>query len=368
MGAVFQPDRLVLARRRRGYNKTTLAQRAGVTPQTVTAYEQSERYPQRAGAERLALALDVPVAFLYADPADAVPLDAASFRSLARMTAAQRDAALAAGTLAVELNDWIEERFHLPANQVPDLDPGIITPEGAASHVRGEWGLGNAPIGNVLQEVESRGVRAFALAAECREVDAFSFWREETSTPFVFLGTHKTPERQVFDLAHELGHLVLHRDHAAPRGRQEEREADMFASCFLMPSSDVIAAAPRLPSFRDLVRAKRRWRVSAAALNFRMHQLGLITDWHYHTLCMEISRIGRNIELDSIPREQSQVLGKVIQALRAEGITRADIAASLHLYQRDIDALLGRLVVSVMEGGREEAALHPPPQLRVLGG
>ena len=96
----------------------------------------------------------------------------------------------------------------------------------------------------------------------------------------------------MFDLAHELGHLVIHRDHRAPRGREAEFEADAFASSFLMPKSDVIANAPRFPSLKDLIHAKKRWRVSVAALNYRLRKLNLITEWHYRTLCIEIGRMG----------------------------------------------------------------------------
>lgn len=367
MQGTFQAERLKLARQRRGLNKTQLAGMVGVKPPTITAYERAEREPPTAEMiQRLANALDFPVGFFYAELGDLVPLDAASFRSLSRMTASQRDAALASGTLCAQLNRWISERFRLPDPDLPDYDVTVITPTGAAAHIRAGWGLGHAPIGNVLQTLEAHGVRVYALAAECREVDAFSFWCDETNTPFIIVGTHKTPERQVFDLAHELGHLVLHRDHGAPRGRQEEREADEFASNFLMPKEDLAMAAPRSPSFRELVRAKHRWKVSVAALAYRMHSLGLIKDWNYHKLCVELAKMGRDTEVDSLPREQSQVLPKVFTALRAENVTRSDVATALHVHPADLEALLGRLVPSAVDGGREGAPQRGRADLRLV--
>lgn len=366
MTELFQPQRLELARHRRGFNKTKLAKAASLTTQTISAYEKGTSAPQSdVIVARLAAALEFPVSFFYEELDDVVPLNAASFRSLSRMSASQTNAALAGGTLCVLFSDWIDSLFELPVPDVCDLDPGLIDPEGAAAYVRAEWGLGDAPISNVLHLVEAHGVRVFALAAVCREIDAFSFWREETCTPFVCLGTHKTPERAVFDLAHELGHLVMHRDHGAPRGREEERQADAFASSFLMPKADIAAAAPRFPSFRDLVHAKKRWRVSAAALNFRLHQLGIISDWHYRSLCIEIARMGRDRELDSIAREQSQVLTKVLAALRAEGIGRAEIAEALHLSVPEIDSMLSGLVVTAIDGDGHPTD-HPRPVLRLV--
>jgi Zn-dependent peptidase ImmA (M78 family)/transcriptional regulator with XRE-family HTH domain len=348
-------------------NKTKLASRVGLKPPTITAYERAEREPTSEIVEKLADALEFPSSFFYADMGDALPLEAASFRSLARMTASQRDAALASGTLAMHLNQWIDDRFHLPVPDVPRLDPGILDPGGAAYHVRTHWGLGNLPIPNVLQTLETHGVRVYALAAECREVDAFSFWHQETATPFVIVGTHKTPERQVFDLAHELAHLVMHRDHAHPRGREAEREADIFASNFLMPRDDVLRVHPRSNTLDDLASAKHRWRVSVAALARRLHSLDLISDWRYHNLCVQIaSTIGREREMRSLPREQSQVLPQVFAAMRTEGVTRFDIATALHLHPTDIEALLGGLVMNVLDGGNDESDGGARPNLRIV--
>jgi len=208
-------------------------------------------------------------------------------------------------------------------------------------------------------------VRIFGLALECREVDAFSFWSDNTDTPFIIVGTHKTPERQVFDIAHELGHLVLHRHHGEPRGRAEEREADNFASSFLMPRDDVLVAGPRSPTFGDLVKAKHRWKVSVATLGFRMHELGLMTDWNYHRICVQLAQIGRDQEVEPLPREQSRILSGVLADLRRDGVTRAKIAADLHLHTADLDSLFGRLAVSALEGGGE-AVDSDRPTLRLV--
>jgi Zn-dependent peptidase ImmA (M78 family)/transcriptional regulator with XRE-family HTH domain len=349
--AAFSAERLLLARQRRGYNKTKLANLVGVKAPTITAWERAEREPADKVIDTLANALDFPRSFFFEEMGDPLFLEAASFRSLSRMTASQRDAALASGTLAMHLNDWIAARFDLPAPDVPALDPGVHDPAGAAHHVRTRWGLGNLPIANVLQMLEGHGVRVYALSAECREVDAFSFWHQESETPFIIVGTHKTPERQVFDLAHELAHLVLHRDHASPRGRVEEREADAFASSFLMPRDDVFLARPRSTSLQDLAVAKHRWRVSVAALARRLHGLDLISDWQYHSVCVQIaSTIGRDREMNSLPREQSQVLPQVFGP---GGVTRREVAEALHVPVAEIDALLGGLVLSALDGGEE---------------
>lgn len=360
---MFQPDRLTLARLRRGLNKTQLATAVGLIPGTIAAYENGVTSPSDAIAERLAEVLRFPVGFFYEELVDPVPVDGASFRALSKMTASQRGQATAMGQLCVELNAWIESRFHLPEPDVPEIDPRVATTAAAAGLVRAAWGLGESPIANVLHLLESRGVRVFSLINDCREVGAFSFWLER---PFVCLGTDKTPERSIFDMAHELGHLVLHRGTATPRGREAERQADTFAANFLMPEADVRAMGLRNPDLGILGEAKKRWRVSVAALNYRLHELGMISDWHYRELCIEISRLGRHMEINPLPREQSQIYPKVLSALREEGISRMDIAKDLYLEPDDLDALLAGLTIRSLPGGEQGGRAPARPTLRLV--
>lgn len=220
---MFNPARLTLARQRRGLNKTELARRVGLTARSISAYENDSGDPPAKTITALALVLDFPEDFFFSPTLDQVPIDGASFRSLSRMTAAQRDVARAAGSLCIALDQWLDDRFELPVAQIPELDPSVVDAEAAALLVRAKWGLGIKPVSNMVHLLEAHGVRVFSLAEDSREVDAFSFWHR--GTPFVCLNTMKTPEHGVFDCAHELGHLVMHRGHSTPRGREEEQEA-----------------------------------------------------------------------------------------------------------------------------------------------
>ena len=155
------------------------------------------------------------------------------------MSAKDRDAALAAGTLSFLVSDWVEQRFDLPEPDLEDL--AGEEPEVAARSLREHWALGERPIKNMVHLLEAKGIRVFSLAENTRTVDAFSLWRD--TRPYVFLNMLKTPEHSRHDAAHELGHLVLHR-HGGPRGRRAEDEANQFAASFLMPAADVLAEFP----------------------------------------------------------------------------------------------------------------------------
>jgi Zn-dependent peptidase ImmA (M78 family) len=358
---MFNPSRLTLARERRGFSKTELARLVDATPRVITGYERGEYVPPDRTLERLALKLSFPPSFFFGSDLQGPPADGVSFRALTRMTRAQRDVGIATARLGIALSDWIDSRFELPDADIPQVPPSS-EPETAATIVRTKWGLGEVPAGNLIHLVEAHGVRVLSMAEDCRELDAFSFWRNDV--PFIFLNTMKTAEHGRFDVAHELGHLVLHRGAGSPRGRQEEREANAFASAFLMPRADVLARAPRFPSLADIAKAKKRWNVAALALTYRLHKLELITDWHYRELCIEISRYGRAKEINPGVREHSQVFSKVFSALRSEGISRSDVAKALDMYPAELESLIFGLFISGVEGGGEPSP-RPNRKLRL---
>lgn len=344
---VFNPSRLTLARVRRGLTKKDLAERVGVTLRSFSRYEAGAMQPPAETLEAIAKTLAFPMEFFSAPTIEAPNPESVSFRAMQSMTASQRNAALGAAALALELSAWISERFATPEPDVPDLRGH--TPEAAADALRAAWQLGERPIKNLVHLLEQRGVRVFSLAEQNKQIDAFSFWRN--GTPCVFLNTVKSAEHGRFDAAHELGHLVLHR-HGGPTGRGAEHEADQFASCFLMPRASVLAAAPRSRNIDALVRLKPMWIVSVAALNYRLRSLDLLTEWEYRLACIEIQKRGFRLkEPAPAPRETSQVLQKVFQALRLEGIGRADVAHSLHIDVDELDSLVFGLVMRRVGGG-----------------
>jgi Zn-dependent peptidase ImmA (M78 family)/DNA-binding XRE family transcriptional regulator len=352
----FNPDRLGIARRRRGLKKAELADAIGVTRRAVSGYEAGENAPSDETVERLSRVLAVPREFFKLESPPQIRTEGASFRSLAAMTARQKHTVLAAGAIAIELSRLLEERLVLPKLDVPDLRHE--QPEEAAAVLRRQWGLGEAPIANMVHLIEAHGIRVFSLLDECREVDAFSAWVDGRA--FVFLNTGKSGERGRFDAAHELGHLVLHR-HGARQGREAEKESDRFASALLMPRAALTAMAPRLPSLDRLLDIKRVWRVSLAAVARRLHDLGLLGRWQYEHICVELSRRGwRTSEPEGIDREVSQLLQKALVVLRDEGMTVRDLAGRLCISLTDLSMLAFGLVPACLPGGGGDVAGPKP--------
>lgn len=336
---MFNRSRLTIARQRASLTKAELAKKAGIEARAVSGFEAGQYLPSDDTVEKIARALRYPKEFFFADDIDAPRAEGVSFRSMTRMTSRQRDAAIAAGALAYVLSDWLESEFDLPEVNLPDLRED--KPEAAAMSLRQYWGLGERPIKNMIHLLELKGLRVFSLAENSVEVDAYSVWRSDR--PCIFINTGKSAERRRFDAAHELGHLVLHK-HAGPSGLDAEKEANAFASAFLMPAASMKTLG-RVTTIDRLIAEKQKWTVSVAALAYRLHDLRLISDWNYHTLCVQIAQRGfRKDEPSPAQNETSQVWQKVFADMRRNGEGLQALADKLLIPTEELVKLVFGLV------------------------
>ena len=358
----ISPQRLLLAREWRGVPRSTLAAAIDVTERTLNNYE-------RIGAPltmlpALAHALDVRQSFLTLPaPRFDTDLDQVFFRARRKTSARLQRAAAALGTVGAEVYEWISNRYMLPQFHDPEID--FETPVQAASALRALWSLGTAPLPNLVQIAEAHGVRVMTLPLDTQDVDAFSFWAG--CTPFVFLSRRKTPERSRFDLAHEIGHIVMHSRSEEGSDRSLESEADRFASAFLMDPAALTASLHREAAVPEILHAKRSFGVSAMALARALHDIGRASDWTYRQNCVQLSQLGyRSAEHDSIQRESSRVFSQVFahlglhgvrQLVRDQGLTVEELRGMT--FDIPFAVLLGK---SVNKG----PAIRPP--LRVITG
>ena len=349
------PDRVELVRLRLGLTKSGFVEQLGVDRKTLQRFENTGEMSNEM-LETLCSISGFSEEFFGKADAEFPNPDGVSFRSLRSLTASVRNAALAAGALAFEIDDWVHERFDLPANSLPQVLNK--SPMEAAGALRAHWGIGERPIANMVNLLEAHGVRVFSLIEETRHLDAYSFWRNEK--PYVFLNTLKTAEHSRFDAAHELAHLVMHR-HTGSNHKSAEDEANAFASAFLIPPSDLVARLPRVRTLNQIIDGKQRWRVSAAALNFALSKHGLISAWHYRGNYIQLNKIGRENEPEGIERETSQVWRKILTALWQDGISISNIATQLRIPEREISSLLFGIVVSP-----KSTPVRSPNELRLV--
>ncbi|WP_375405757.1 ImmA/IrrE family metallo-endopeptidase [uncultured Amnibacterium sp.] len=276
----------------------------------------------------------------------------ARFRASSRATLRQRDAACAVGASGIEFYSWLATRFRLRDVILPDLDGE--KPERAAEAVRALWGQGRGALPNLLQLSEAHGLRVMSLPMIAHTVDAFSLWRD--AEPYVFLSTMKTAERSRFDLAHEIGHLVMH-----SRGHEGdlEAEADAFAASFLMPADLLLARVGREPALPAVLRLRSHYGVAALTMLRRLHDLGRLSDNAYRMDCVALAQRGcRSGEVGGLPREPSQVFRQTFEALRSNNVTAEQAAREVGLWASDLhDLTFGHFVAPVESRG--DAARTP---------
>ena len=184
---MHNPQRVEMIRLRLELTKIEFAKALGVDRRTIQRFEAGDCDLNEHSMNALVERSGYPKEFFEKDSVDFPNPEAVSFRSLRSLTAKARNAALAAGALAFELDDWISDLFELPEHRLPLLD--TYEPVEAAVALRAHWGIGVRPITNMMNLLESRGVRVFSLTEETRHLDAYSFWRNET--PYVFLEYHQ---------------------------------------------------------------------------------------------------------------------------------------------------------------------------------
>ncbi len=362
---MFNMGRFDLARQRRGLTKRELAHRLEVTDRTVSNWYSNQEVDEKI-LEKAAEILDFPINFFYGREVEKIQVESVSFRALTKMTARKRDMAISQTILAEMISDWIDQNFELPLPNVPDLhelrsDFSTATigsldeadendvryyleysyPEACADTVRKAWGLGEQPIPNLIALLESKGIRVFSLTDAAQDVDACCRWT--SGRPFIFLNTSRTAERCRFDLAHELGHLVMHK-HGIIEGIHVEQEANAFASAFLMPRRSLLANPLRIPSLKSILSKKEIWQVSAAALTYRYNKLGIITDWNATSIYKQLAQRGRNNEPNPIPHESSLLLDKVFQALAQENFDLSKLTNDLCLNLVEVNNLTFNLI------------------------
>ena len=335
----FSATRLTLARERRGLTRKYLAESIGVSSQIITAYEDGTRHPAEDKIPHIASILEFPTTFFLCEEVELTPASAVSFRSRHALKASQRDKALRTSDIAAQvISPVLRKRFRFPAVEVPDLS--AEGPEGAARILRDIWKLGLGPIHNMVHLLESKGTEIYWLHEPSPCLDAFCFWRNDF--PYIMLNSSvMAGDRCRFNLAHELGHLVLHRHEQKMDCANLEEQADQFASAFLLPFDAFRYESPRYPVINEYLPLKTRWGVSIQAMIRRGRDMGVFNDWYYEKAFKHLSSMGWRLdEPVRLPRESSLLHKLVFDGLASRKQTPIDFAQIVNLTLFDVAEML----------------------------
>ncbi|WP_448266401.1 helix-turn-helix domain-containing protein [Nostoc sp. DSM 114159] len=345
------------ARKARNVTAVSLAEELGVTKQAISNYESGRQTPSPEIAEKICEILNFPMSFFLRQKKQIAAVETPYFyRSMSAATKSARE-------MAEEKLHWLldflaltEMFIEFPSVKFPDInppaDPTKISNEyieEASFKVRHYWGLGDGPISNSVWLLENNGAIIVRRSLEAETLDAFSLWF--SGRPYIILGTDKNcAVRSRFDLAHELGHLILHRNisdiylNNPKYFKIIEEQANRFAGAIQFPytsfSKEVMKT--NLEMFRLL---KRRWKLSIAMMIKRAEHLDFLTEEKAQSLWRSYTRRGwRNHEPfdDELEVEIPKLVKNAVDLLIKEGIlSRADISNELNIHHFDIEDSAG---------------------------
>jgi Zn-dependent peptidase ImmA (M78 family)/transcriptional regulator with XRE-family HTH domain len=344
LSILFDRSRMKIAREMRGITRVQLSRDMGsITPAAIGQFEKGYTRPASRTVERMAVALRVPPHFL------SVPLrpqdtdePVAFFRSIRSTSPGDRAQAVAYAHLAREFAFELERHVVLPHVAVPRGPLGDTADrhevEQVAAQVRAAWGVGPGPVTNMVRLLESKGVAVIRCRIPVGKM--WSFAVAFRDRPVVFADPHQDRcdiDRR--DMAHELGHLVMH---DAP-GKTADIQADQFAAAFLMPADDITGDLPSGLDWPHLVRMKAKWGVSLAALLTRAHTLGVMDDTIYSRGWRALSTRGwtHNEPSDLGSPERPVMFHRAAGLLGSTGVTLDDVLHKGGLPGPDIRIVMG---------------------------
>lgn len=341
------PEMLILAREIRGLSQAQLAETTGVSQASLSRYEtRLSDIPER-DLKLFAEALDFPVNFFYR-AGKRYGIESGELFHRARRSVPSAQMKRIHGILNLyRLNLQIlldpfayEDLVKIPnydirafKQEAQDINPII---EQVAASVRAMWNMPEGNVPNLMETLSEAYIFAFPFDFGTDEVDEVVQWIEPLP-PIMLYNVNAPGDRLRFSIAHALGHLVMH--HYVEPYPEMEREADRFASAFLMPGDDAeLASQLENLTIERALQLKPKWKVSIAALIYRAHDLGQISDRKKTSLFQMLSRAGyRTNEPFPLPVEQASLfkdLWSQYEDLR-EWDT-ADLAQHLDTYEHDL--------------------------------
>ena len=289
-------SRISFAREMRGMTKSDLAKKIDKTSSAITQIENNIFVPDLTTFLKISLALGVPCSFFARQDKELITVDTGCchFRSQRSTSKKLKTQSIRKGEVFIQLFRLLEDLGVIfPADTLGDAsyDPiDFVDIEQIAVELRYRLGMGLGPIPNIVKLVESKGAFLLPIFEACSEVDAYSFWLPDR--PVIMLSLVKTPSRCRFDVAHELGHLILHKN-TPGIGKVAEKQANRFAGAFLAPRDSFIAECPRKWDYEAFYRLKFRWKMSIQALVRRAFELERLTEFSYKKAMKDISFWGQ---------------------------------------------------------------------------
>ncbi|MHA3081377.1 helix-turn-helix domain-containing protein [Acinetobacter sp. ANC 5502] len=355
----FEPERLKLARQM--YNdlsKASLADILNVSPSTITKWEDGTHKPQANILQMMSDFFQIPVNwFLRPSPNYGSPLFLNRAKKRVLLSACTKSNTMLLNLAEIHsiANEWVGfPKLNLipclnrkEALSLFDLSDGKGKIQKLTEELRKRWGLGISPIINLTKSIEKSGVIVTRFEIGSDEMDGTSAWIN--NHPYIFIASDKQNFfRSRFDLAHELGHIIMHKEltEADKKARFDELEeqAHYFASCLLFPVQAFVAEVGHKVTLESLIILKKRWGVSIAAMLVKSRQLNLISEEHSTRLWRSYRYRGftkcEPLDAEKLPEEPSIIRETINLLLNHGGFAKENLIDKFGL-KKHLELLAG---------------------------
>lgn len=356
----FVPGRLSQARAARGFLKGELADKLGVSSEALRSYENGSVRPLPAKVDIMAEVLSFPPSFFSLPEAKQGDLQV-FWRNRKKDTKTSREQTTVRIRWACETFSVLKDYVEFPALRLPDLDlpknwrnVSDEDIEQAAEACRAEWGLDEYPIPDITLALENIGIPVLAMDIDNSKQFGFCHQDELSGRPFVGHNVrHSSAARSRFNIAHELGHVLLHA-HVQPEDQEDpqafnaiEAQAHRFAGALLLPRTAFFREVryPSIDTFRAL---KRSWNMTISAQVYRAYNLGMLTPDQMRAQFAMASRKGYNKAMgepydDVTPQEVPRMLRRAVDAIEEGSPVHLQVLESrLALPEEEVRAIIGR--------------------------
>ncbi|NBH32702.1 ImmA/IrrE family metallo-endopeptidase [Clostridiaceae bacterium] len=330
---IFNGERLKEALQFREKTMTMLAEETGIRKQSLSLYANGGNVPPYENVKKIADSLNFPVDFFMTKDLCTTITGNIYFRSQASATKKSRNAQKIKLEYVAKMYEVLLDYINFPEVNLPedidinlpedsfeaDSETVLIEIEKLAAQVRAYWKLGDGPIENLQYVLESNGIIVTGFRDVNSAIDAFSqqIKVNKKTVYIVALATGMKPiERLRFDMAHELGHILMHSWEAdndcitRDEFNAREKQANMFASAFLLPKDSFVRTVAAYPTNIDYYKfLKKKWKVSMQAMMYQARQLNVISANQFQYMMRIVSKNGwRTKEPGDVPGQIGETI------------------------------------------------------------
>lgn len=367
MGIEHLAQNLFRIRKARNINMDVLSKKLGVSRQAYSNLEHGKSLPKSSTLAKLAKELKVDINDLLADPPDLKSLRFRSNKSLSKTEENIRN------QLIYDVYRWLQDYNELASllkyPKPKELKVNTSDPKNAAEEFRQFLKLeNNEPINDIIGLLEKYEVRFYLKESKLKKFFGFSV-EIQGGGPAIIVNTDTsiTIERQIFTVAHELAHILLHKDSFSSNEiqeiKQQEKEADLFASYFLLPAvgfQKELEEAKGLHWVDAVLHVKRKYKVSYQTVLYRLieqynlnaqkiypqftrgikDRYGISLKNHYEPYPIEEERLNEPDKLSQYDFVEDKLKRLVREAYEQEEISLSRAAEILHLSLEDMRDLV----------------------------